>query len=243
MLRLKLIWNMMLGRPEGEQVLEVSGALVIVGDTNCGTVPLLELKSKGQCLGLGLHGSEPYPLLAMGWGVKVQSGSPAKVKGLVARSNGSLNLVLTIGSILRLNRVRASWTGQTERWFASLSERQVNRGSHYIVQQIKEAIRESSAIQRQQPESPHWIKSAGPILASLLCLGVPFGALIHLRLMRGINDSGASSLLLLQRGAKSPDFGSFPGSSTNRKFSTNVLPGLWPSTGELRINRDQLIGN
>lgn len=58
-------------------------------------------------------------------------------------------------------------TGQVERWFALLTERQLERGSHRSVQELQAAIREFIAVQNQQPKPFRWTKSADQILASI----------------------------------------------------------------------------
>lgn len=61
----------------------------------------------------------------------------------------------------------ASWLNQVERWFATLSERQIKRGTHRSTLQLEAAIREYLAINNEHPKPFAWHKSADEILESL----------------------------------------------------------------------------
>lgn len=54
----------------------------------------------------------------------------------------------------------ASWLNQVERWFATLTQKQIRRGTHRSTQQLEKAIREYLDIY-------NWTKSADDILASI----------------------------------------------------------------------------
>ena len=61
----------------------------------------------------------------------------------------------------------ASWLNQVERWFATLSERQIKRGTHRSTRQLEAAIRQFVAIHNEDPKPFVWHKSADDILESL----------------------------------------------------------------------------
>ena len=52
-------------------------------------------------------------------------------------------------------------------WFATLSQRQIKRGTHRSTVQLENAIRQYLAIHNQQPKPFVWSKSADEILDSL----------------------------------------------------------------------------
>jgi transposase len=61
----------------------------------------------------------------------------------------------------------SSWLNQVERWFATLSQRQIKRGTHRSTVQLENAIRQYLAINNRQPKPFVWSKSADEILNSL----------------------------------------------------------------------------
>jgi transposase len=61
----------------------------------------------------------------------------------------------------------SSWLNQVERWFATLSQRQIKRGTHRSTVQLENAIRQYLALHNQQPKPFVWSKSADEILDSL----------------------------------------------------------------------------
>jgi hypothetical protein len=60
-----------------------------------------------------------------------------------------------------------SWLNLVERWFAELTNRQLRRGVHRSVAQLKAAIREFVAAHHAKATPFVWIKSADEILASI----------------------------------------------------------------------------
>src|SRR5215469_6134863 len=68
----------------------------------------------------------------------------------------------------------ASWLNQVERWFASLTEKYLRRGTHRSTRQLEDAIRQYLDIYNTNPQPFSWSKSADEILASLerFCMGV-----------------------------------------------------------------------
>lgn len=60
-----------------------------------------------------------------------------------------------------------SWLNLVERWFAELTNKQLRRGVHRSVAQLKAAIREFIAAHQSNPKPFVWTKSADEILASI----------------------------------------------------------------------------
>jgi transposase len=60
-----------------------------------------------------------------------------------------------------------SWLNLVERWFAELTNKQLRRGVHRSVPQLKAAIREFIAAHHEHPKAFVWTKSADQILASI----------------------------------------------------------------------------
>ncbi|MGF6483470.1 IS630 family transposase [Paraburkholderia sp. JPY419] len=61
----------------------------------------------------------------------------------------------------------ASWLNQVERWFATLTEKYIRRGTHRSTRQLEEAIRHYLDVYNSNPRPFVWSKSADEILASL----------------------------------------------------------------------------
>ena len=72
----------------------------------------------------------------------------------------------------------ASWLNLVERWFATLTEKQIRRGSFRSTQELEKAIRTFLDAHNGQPKPFVWTKSADDILNSVA------------RYCRRINDSG-----------------------------------------------------
>jgi transposase len=68
---------------------------------------------------------------------------------------------------LHFTPTHASWLNLIERWFGLLTERQIRRGSHDSVWQLKNAIQEFLAASNENPKPFVWTKSADAILASI----------------------------------------------------------------------------
>ena len=60
----------------------------------------------------------------------------------------------------------ASWLNQVERWFATLTEKHIRRGTHRSTRQLEQAIRHYLKSQ-QGSEAFVWTKTADEILASV----------------------------------------------------------------------------
>jgi transposase len=61
----------------------------------------------------------------------------------------------------------ASWLNQVERWFATLTQKQIRRGTHRSTRQLEQAIRQYLDTYNTDPRPFMWTKSADDILASI----------------------------------------------------------------------------
>jgi transposase len=61
----------------------------------------------------------------------------------------------------------ASWINMVERWFATLTEKQIRRGTHRSVRELESAIKSYLEITNQSPQPFVWTKTADEILASV----------------------------------------------------------------------------
>ncbi len=68
----------------------------------------------------------------------------------------------------------ASWLTQVERWFATLTEKYIRRGTHRSTRQLEQAIKQYLNINNSNPKPFVWAKSADDILASIerFCLRI-----------------------------------------------------------------------
>jgi transposase len=68
----------------------------------------------------------------------------------------------------------ASWLNQVERWFATLTQKQIRRGTHRSTQQLEQAIRDYLANYNADPKPFVWSKTADEIFASIqrFCLRI-----------------------------------------------------------------------
>ena len=68
----------------------------------------------------------------------------------------------------------ASWLNQVERWFATLTEKYIRRGTHRSTRQLEQAIRQYLDIHNANPKPFVWAKSANDILVSIerFCLRI-----------------------------------------------------------------------
>jgi len=61
----------------------------------------------------------------------------------------------------------ASWMNLVERWFATLTEKQIRRGAHRSTRELEAAITQYLAVNNEQPKPFVWTKTADEILASV----------------------------------------------------------------------------
>jgi transposase len=68
----------------------------------------------------------------------------------------------------------ASWINQVERWFATITEQYIRRGTHRSTRQLEQAIRQYLDLNNANPNPFVWTKSADDILASIwrFCLRI-----------------------------------------------------------------------
>ncbi|MFC5520828.1 IS630 family transposase [Polaromonas jejuensis] len=68
----------------------------------------------------------------------------------------------------------ASWLNQVERWFATLTDKYIRRGTHRSTRQLEQAIKQYLDIHNANPKPFVWAKSADEILASIerFCLRI-----------------------------------------------------------------------
>ena len=68
---------------------------------------------------------------------------------------------------LHFTPTHGSWINQVERWFGLLTERQIKRGAHRSVTELKAAIKEFLVANNDSPKAFVWTKTADQILASI----------------------------------------------------------------------------
>jgi transposase len=68
---------------------------------------------------------------------------------------------------LHFTPTHGSWLNQVERWFGLLTERQIKRGAHCSVRELKCAIQEFLDQNNKDPKPFVWTKTADAILASI----------------------------------------------------------------------------
>ena len=68
---------------------------------------------------------------------------------------------------LHFTPTSASWLNLVERWFATLTQKQIKRGAHRSTRALETAIREYVAIANAAPKPFVWTKTADDILASV----------------------------------------------------------------------------
>jgi transposase len=61
----------------------------------------------------------------------------------------------------------ASWMNLVERWFATLTEKQIRRSAHRSTRELQAAITQYLAVNNEQPKPFVWTKTADEILASV----------------------------------------------------------------------------
>jgi transcription antitermination factor NusG len=88
-------------RSERVRVLDVPGALAVVGGTGREPVPLPDEAIDALRSGLHLRHAEPHALLAVGQRARICSGALAGMEGVVVRKKNGLRVVLTLEYIQR----------------------------------------------------------------------------------------------------------------------------------------------
>jgi transposase len=67
---------------------------------------------------------------------------------------------------LHFTPTSASWLNLVERWFATLTERQLRRGVHRSTRELETALKHYLAVHNQEPKPFVWTKTADEILAN-----------------------------------------------------------------------------
>src|SRR5207245_7968795 len=68
---------------------------------------------------------------------------------------------------LHFTPTSASWLNLVERWFATLTQKQIKRGAHRSTRALETAIREYLTVSNEAPRPFVWHKTADKILASV----------------------------------------------------------------------------
>jgi hypothetical protein len=74
---------------------------------------------------------------------------------------------LVIRVFIHFTPTFASWLNQVKRWFATLTEKQIRRGTHRSTRQLEDAIRRYLDIYNAESQPFIWTKSADDIMASI----------------------------------------------------------------------------
>jgi transcription antitermination factor NusG len=88
-------------RSERTRVLEIPGALSIVGGTGKEPASVPEATIAALRAGLELRAAQPHPLMTAGQRVRIRSGAMAGFEGVVVRSKNSFRVVLTLEQIMQ----------------------------------------------------------------------------------------------------------------------------------------------
>ena len=88
-------------RNERVRVLDVPGALTVVGGTGGEPVALPDDAIEALRTGLYLRKAEPHPLLTVGQRARIRSGALAGMEGVVMRMKNSFRVILTLEHIQR----------------------------------------------------------------------------------------------------------------------------------------------
>ena len=95
-------------RTERVRVLDVPGALAVVGGTGREPVALPDDAIEALRTGLHLRRAEPHPLLTVGQRARIRSGALAGMEGVVLRMKNSFRVILTLEHIQRSIAVEVS---------------------------------------------------------------------------------------------------------------------------------------
>ena len=95
-------------RTERVRVLEVPGALAVVGGSGREPIPMPDEAIESLRTGLHLRAVEPHALVTVGQRARIRSGALAGMEGIVVRKKNSLRMVLTLEYIQRSIAVEVS---------------------------------------------------------------------------------------------------------------------------------------
>ena len=88
-------------RAERARVLDVPGALTLVGGSARQPCPVTDATIDVLRSGLHKHNAEPHPVLTVGQRVCIKSGSLAGIVGFVVRKSNGFRVVLTLENIMQ----------------------------------------------------------------------------------------------------------------------------------------------
>jgi transcription antitermination factor NusG len=88
-------------RTERVRVLDVPGALAVVGGTGREPASLPDVAIEALRAGLHLRSAEPHPLLTVGQRARVRSGALAGIEGIVQRRKSGCRVIVTLEHIQR----------------------------------------------------------------------------------------------------------------------------------------------
>jgi transcription antitermination factor NusG len=88
-------------RSERVRVLNIPGALAVVGGTGGEPAPVPDSAIESLRIGLLEHRVEPHPLLRVGQMARIRSGAFAGMEGIVIRTKGACRVVLTVEQIMQ----------------------------------------------------------------------------------------------------------------------------------------------
>ena len=88
-------------RSERVRVLNVPGALAVVGGTGREPIPLPEGTIDALRAGLQVRAAEPCPLVTVGQRARIRSGALAGMEGVVVRKKNGFRVVLTLEHIMQ----------------------------------------------------------------------------------------------------------------------------------------------
>lgn len=95
-------------RTERVRVLEVPGALAVVGGSGREPIPMPDEAIESLRTGLHLRAVEPHALVTVGQRARIRSGALAGLEGIVVRKKNSLRMILTLEYIQRSIAVEVS---------------------------------------------------------------------------------------------------------------------------------------
>jgi transcription antitermination factor NusG len=90
-----------INRAERVRVLEIPGAVQVIGGAGRTLAPLPEEEIEALRAGVHIRHAEPHPLLTVGQKARIRSGALAGMVGVVTRKSNSLRIVLTMDLIMQ----------------------------------------------------------------------------------------------------------------------------------------------
>lgn len=88
-------------RPHRRRVLEVPGALAVVGGTGRDPAPVDATTIEALRAGVKNNLIEPHPLIAVGQKARIQSGAFSGMEGVLVRRKGGVRVVLAVDCVMQ----------------------------------------------------------------------------------------------------------------------------------------------